>query len=176
MVYYRRNRVAGGTYFFTVALNDRRATTLVDYIDILRTAFSITLRRRPFRIDALVVLPDHLHTLWTLPQNDADYPGRWRAVKSRFTRAAAQSGLDVSQNSKGEYDLWQRRYWEHTIRNEADWARHADYIHFNPVKHGHVRKVGDWPFSSFHRYVQQGLYPSDWSAEGAHRHAGHYGE
>ncbi len=162
MVQYRRNYVEGGTYFFTVVLRDRRSTVLVDYIGPLRDAFRYVRHQRPFTIDAVVVMPDHIHTIWTLPLNDTDYAGRWRAIKSRFTRRLVRLGVPLMRNAKGEYDLWQRRYWEHTIRDNNDMARHVDYIHYNPVKHGHVASVSDWPYSSFHRFVDADLYPIDW--------------
>lgn len=129
MVLYRRNRVPGGSYFFTVTLRDRRSTLLVERIEPLRAAFRHTLQRYPFVIEALVVLPDHLHTIWTLPPEDTDYAGRWKSIKSRFTRTLAGEGFNMSRNAKGEYDLWQRRYWEHTLRDEIDFTRHLDYIH-----------------------------------------------
>lgn len=176
MVQYRRNRVPGGTYFFTVTLRDRRATMLVEYVDALRTAFRKTLRDRPFVVDAIVVLPDHLHAVWTLPQEDDDFAGRWRSIKSRFTRALVKSDAELVRNSEGEYDLWQRRDWEHTIRDDVDLARHVDYIHFNPVKHGLVEQVGDWPYSSFHRFVRRGLCPADWAGIDMKSENGGYGE
>ena len=163
MVQYRRNRVAGGTYFFTVTLWERKSATLIDRIDDLRKAFRGVLKERPFRIDAMVVLPDHLHVVWTLPPGDADYAGRWRMIKSRFTHAVAKAGIDLSHNAKGEFNLWQRRYWEHTVRDEKDFERHIDYIHYNPVKHGWVNQVHEWPHSTFHRYVRMGIYPKDWA-------------
>jgi putative transposase len=175
MVLYRRNRVPGGTYFFTVTLRDRRATTLVAHIEALRMAFRETRRKEPFVTDAMVVLPDHLHAVWTLPPEDDDYAGRWRSIKSRFTHTLVNSGVRLTRNPKGEYDLWQRRYWEHTIRDEADLVRHLDYVHFNPVKHGLVERVADWPYSSFHRFVRQGLCAPDW-AGGVTSDNGSYGE
>jgi putative transposase len=159
VVQCRRNYVPGGAFFFTVALRDRRATTLVNNIGALRAAMWRTLRQRPFVIDAMVVLPDHIHTVWTLPSCDVDYAGRWRLLKSCFTQALTKAGAGLLRNARGECDLWQRRYWEHTIRGVADLARHVDYIHFNPVKHRLVERVGDWPYSTFHRYVRGGLYP-----------------
>ena len=162
MVRYRRNFVPGGTYFFTVTLADRRSTILVDHIAALREAFRTARRERPFAIDAIVILPEHLHVLMTLPQNDTDYSGRWRRIKSMFARLVARR-MPLERNRRGEYALWQRRFWEHTIRDESDFERHADYIHFNPVKHGHVGRVKDWPYSSFHRLVRLGLYPEDWA-------------
>lgn len=163
MVNYRRNRVPGGTYFFTVTLRDRSSRLLVEHIDSLRAALRSVRRAQPFRVEAIVVLPEHLHTIWTLPDGDVDYPGRWRAIKSAFTHAVVRSGVAIPRNEKGEYALWQRRYWEHTITDEDDYRRHVDYIHFNPVKHGWVKQVCDWPNSSFHRYVEQGLLPPDWA-------------
>ena len=163
MVNYRRNRIAGGTYFFTVTLRDRRAAFLTTHIDALRQVFRDARRARPFQIEAIAVMPDHLHTIWCLPAGDADYAGRWRMIKSRFTRQLVQRGVAMNRNAKGEYDLWQRRYWEHTIRDDLDLQKHVDYIHYNPVKHGLVKRVMDWPYSSFHRYVRQGMIPADWA-------------
>lgn len=163
MVNYRRNLVPGGTYFFTVTLRGRSSRLLTEHIALLRAAFRSVKRKQPFHIDAIVILPEHLHTIWTLPEGDAGYPGRWRAVKSAFTRAVVKSGVAVEHNEKGEYALWQRRYWEHTIADEEDYRRHVDYIHYNPVKHGCAKQVADWPYSSFHHYVRQGILPHDWA-------------
>jgi putative transposase len=127
-------------------------------------------------MEAVVVLPDHLHTVWTLPRDDSDYSSRWRAIKSRFTRAIRKRGVSLIPNAKGEYDLWQRRYWEHTIRDMDDLQRHVDYIHYNPVKHGLVKRVADWPFSSFHRYVRLGWISPDWGSVSTLSHAGDFGE
>lgn len=164
MVHYRRNRVAGATYFFTVTLADRRSRVLTDHVDILRGVFRRVRAARPFEMVVMVVMPEHLHTVWTLPEGDADYSGCWKAIKAGFTHELRRGGMELARNAKGEYDLWQRRFWEHTVRDEADLARHADYIHYNPVKHGLVERVKDWPWSSFHRYVRQGLLPEDWAA------------
>ena len=176
MVNYRRNRVAGGTYFFTLTLRDRHASTLVDHIDALRQAFRTTRHKRPFELDAIVVLPEHLHAVWTLPPDDNDYSSRWRSIKSLFTKALKGQMANVARNRRGEHDLWQRRYWEHTVRNEEDLRRHIDYLHFNPVKHGLVNRVRDWPYSSFHRFVQRGLYDNDWGGGGVEGKADKYGE
>ena len=162
MVRYRRNFVSGGTFFFTVTLADRRSSTLVEQIGHLREAFRLTRRERPFAVDAIVVLPDHLHAILKLPQDDADFSGRWRRIKAVFTHNVVRVGLSVARNQRGEYELWQRRVWEHTVRDETDFARHVDYIHFNPVKHGLVSRVSDWPHSSFNRYVRGGVLPRDW--------------
>jgi putative transposase len=161
MVRYRRNFVPGGTFFFTVTLADRRSSVLVEHIAVLRAAFRVTRSERPFAIDAIVVLPDHLHTIITLPSYDSDFSGRWRRIKSYFTRRIATQDEKL-RNQRGEYALWQRRFWEHTVRDEADFSRHVDYIHYNPVKHGLVSCARDWPYSSFHRYVRRGLLPHDW--------------
>jgi len=167
MVHYRRNFLPGGTFFFTVTLADRRSSVLVEHIDLLRRAFRKTRRERPFSVDAVAVLPDHLHIVMTLPLDDADFPGRWKRIKSLFTHHLVATGFDCKRNRRGEYALWQRRYWEHTIRNEPDFTRHIDYIHYNPVKHGLVPRVRDWRHSSFHRYVKLGVLTKDWGGFGA---------
>ncbi len=176
MVLYRRNRIAGGTYFFTVTLRDRRSALLVARIDDSRHAFRAVKRERPFRLDAMAVLPDHLHAIWTLPAGDDDYSGRWPAIKAQFTRAAAAAGIKLARDAKGEYDLWQRRFWKHTIRNERDLQTHVDCIHFNPVKHGCVKRVRDWPHLTFHRYVHSGLYSIDWAGGDTTHTDGAFGE
>jgi len=165
MVRYRRNFVPGGTYFFTVTLADRTSSALVRHVDALRTAFRVARRERPFAIDAIVILPDHLHAIWTLPPGDADFSGRWKRIKAQFTRGLVADGLPVKRHRNGEYALWQRRFWEHTIRNEIDFERHVDYVHINPVKHKLVSRTGDWPYSSFHAYVRRGLLPADWAGD-----------
>ena len=162
MVSYRRNYIPGGTYFFTVTLADRNSDLLVRHIALLRSAFRTVKALRRFRIDAIVVLPEHLHAVLTLPPGDAGYPSRWKSIKARFTRALVAQGHALLCDDRGEYTLWQRRYWEHTIRDEADFRRHVDYIHFNPVKHGLAARVVDWPHSSFHHFVRIGLLPEDW--------------
>ncbi|MET0029441.1 MAG: transposase [Candidatus Thiodiazotropha sp.] len=166
MVNYRRNRIPGGSYFFTLTLQNRKATTLVEHIDLLRNAFRHAQRQRPFTLDAIVVLPEHLHTIWTMPKEDYDFSSRWHLIKSHFTRVLRALEGQLEPDSRGEYRIWQKRFWEHTIRNGEDYIRHRDYIHFNPVKHSHVTRVRDWPWSSFHRYVRQGHYPIDWCGEG----------
>jgi putative transposase len=166
MTNYRRNRVNGGSYFFTVNLADRTSTLLIDHIDLLRSAVSYTRERHSFTVDAMVILPDHLHAVWTLPLNDADYATRWRLIKTMFSRGVPRDeNRTASRMNKGERGIWQRRYWEHTIRDDLDFSRHVDYVHINPVKHGYVTRVADWPHSSFHRYVKDGVLPSDWAGE-----------
>jgi len=172
---YRRNFIPGGTYFFTVTLADRGSSVLVDRVDALRLAFRATRAERPFTIDAIVILPDHLHAIFTLPLEDADFSGRWRRIKGHFSSHAIRAGIAAERRANGEYALWQRRFWEHTIRDENDFARHVDYIHINPIKHGLVSRVRDWPHSSFHQYVRAGLLPNDWAGEGSEEGAG-YGE
>ncbi len=166
MTSYRRNFVPGDSYFFTVNLADRRSRLLTDHIDLLRAAFRAVRSRHPFTIEAVVVLPDHLHAIWTLPEGDEGFATRWRLIKATFSRALpVGERVSASRRSKGERGVWQRRYWEHTLRDDADFTRHADYVHFNPVKHGHVGRVRDWPYSSFHRMVRLGYYPQDWAGD-----------
>ena len=167
MTGYRRNRVPGGTYFFTVNLEDRRSTLLVQHIDILWAAVRRVKGRAPFHIDAWVVLPEHMHCLWTLPEGDSDFSRRWKEIKAAFSRNMAdEEYVSSSRLRKGERGIWQRRFWEHTIRDERDYAIHMDYIHFNPVKHGLVAEVAGWPYSSFHRCVEMGIYPVEWGGNG----------
>ena len=176
MTNYRRNFVLGGSYFFTLNLAERRLQLLTQHIGLLRSAFREVRGRHPFTIDAIVVLPDHLHAIWTLPEGDAGFALRWRLIKSAFSRGLPRNErLSPSRFSKGERGIWQRRYWEHTLRDEKDCERHADYIHFNPVKHGHVGRVQDWPYSSFHRMVRLGAYPADWAGDSA-GDRDHFGE
>jgi len=164
---YRRNRVAGGTYFFTVNLLDRNSKLLVERISVLRDAVRAVRARAPFHIDACVVLPEHLHCIWTLPPNDTDYSGRWHGLKTLFATAMPHTEWrSATRVRKGERGIWQRRFWEHTIRDDREYAVHMDYVHFNPVKHGFVANAADWPYSSFRRCVALGLYPADWSIGG----------
>jgi putative transposase len=172
MTNYRRNFVAGASYFYTVNLAHRRSRLLTQHIGPLRAAFRYARARHLFAIEAIVVLPDHLHAIWTLPDGDADFALRWRLIKSAFSRALPRREcISESRMSKAERGIWQRRYWEHTLRDEKDFARHADYIHYNPVKHGHVNRAVDWPFSSFHRMVRLGIYPRDWGGDVTHNGA-----
>jgi putative transposase len=161
MVNYRRVRVPGSTYFFTVTLHNRGTDVLAARSDLLREVFRSVRQRRPFVIDAVVVLPDHLHTLWTMPEGDSDYSGRWRAIKAQFSRALANDGVSLVRNRRGGYDLWQRRFWEHMIRDDDDFVRHVDYIHYNPVKHGLVENPFDWRWSSIHAYARKSII-ADW--------------
>ena len=141
---YRRNFAEGGCYFFTVNLAERKRYLLVEHIDALRAAIRIVRSRHPFQIDAMVVMPDHLHAVFTLPPGDADYPTRWTLIKAGFSRNIPKTEhISASRRSKGERGIWQRRFWEHTLQDENDFRRHIDYIHYNPVKHGYVaRRLG----------------------------------
>jgi putative transposase len=163
MVQYRRSRVTGGTFFFTVNLRDRRLTLLAERADALRDIVHDVRTELPFVIDAMVVLPDHWHAVWTLPPNDAGYARRIQLIKARFTRHLVREGIDIAKDTRGEYRLWQRRFWEHTIRDDRDFESHVNYVHINPVKHGHVARAIEWPHSTIHRYVENGLLPSDWA-------------
>jgi putative transposase len=165
---YRRARIEGGIFFFTLALADRSSDLLVREIDRLRRAYADVQRKLPFETVAICILPDHLHALWSLPDGDADFASRWSLLKSGFSRGLPPSKTrSASKIVKREKGLWQRRYWEHAIRDEVDFERHVDYIHYNPVKHRLVTRVADWPHSSFHRYVAQGMLPVDWAGDAA---------
>ena len=164
---YRRARLAGGTWFFTVNLLQRKDNDLlVRRVDLLREVVRQVQGKRPFTIDAWVVLPEHLHCIWTLPPGDADFSTRWRLIKSAFSRAIPptewRSAVRLRTNERG---VWQRHFWEHLITDEQDYARHLDYVHVNPLKHGWVKRVQDWPYSTFHRYVRDGVYPPDWCGD-----------
>ena len=160
---YRRLRVPGGTYFFTANLRDRQSDLLTTHIATLREAVRATRARAPFHIDAWVVLPDHMHCIWTLPLGDTAYPARWQAIKKAFSRALpATEPRTSTMRARQERGIWQLRYWEHTIRDDHDYAAHMDYTHFNPVKHGLVAHPADWPHSTFHRCISAGLYPPTW--------------
>lgn len=162
---YRRNREAGGTYFFTLVTYQRQhLLTIPENIIRLRTAFKREMHKRSFEIEAIVILPDHLHTLWILPETDDDYSTRWSNIKRYFSTACVGVTGDVlkSRQSKRNKPVWQNRFWEHTIQNERDRQNHMDYIHYNPVKHGLVKSPGEWPYSSFRRSVKKGWYEESW--------------
>ena len=170
MTNYRRYRLKGGCYFFTVVLANRSVGLLTTHINELRTAFRQVMGAHPFTIEAIVILPDHLHCLWTLPSEDDNFSMRWRQIKSHFSRHLPPLEFRSQNNKKrNERGIWQRRFWEHVIRDEADYRRHMDYIHYNPVKHGYVKRVVDWEYSSFHRLVEQGVYSLNWTGEGVHQ-------
>ncbi|WP_435686092.1 REP-associated tyrosine transposase [Sedimenticola selenatireducens] len=174
---YRRADVKGGTYFFTVNLAERHCRLLVEKVDALRNAIRVVKQRHPFYIDAFVVLPDHLHAIWTLPEGDSDFAMRWLLTKAGFSRQMPMvERRSASRKGKGERGIWQRRYWEHLIRDMGDYQRHVDYIHYNPVKHGYVEHAVKWPYSSLHRYISFGLLGSDWGVGMASDIEGGYGE
>jgi len=156
---YRRAFIPGGCWFFTVNLLERRRTLLVDHIDSLRESIAKTRHKYPFEINAFVVLPNHLHAIWTLPPGDADFSTRWRLIKTAFAKSLPkQERLSAVRKARNERGVWQRRFWEHMIRNETDYARHIEYCYINPVKHGLVTRVRDWPHSSFRRDVERGIF------------------
>ena len=173
---YRRARLKGGTYFSTVVTHSRiKIFNRSDNVELLRQAFRKVIKRHPFKIDAFVLLPDHLHCIWILPQGDADFSTRWRLIKSCFSRQIGLVGWVEGRNPtktitstsslrKNKNSVWQRRFWEHLIRNHEDLIRHVEYIHYNPVKHGLTKAPSDWDYSSFQRYVEKGKYDIKWGA------------
>jgi putative transposase len=164
---YRRANIAGGTYFFTVnTLRRLPVLTEVPVREALREAIRHTRLTAPFDIDAWVLLPDHLHCIWTLPQGDAAFSMRWSKIKRYVSQRCGDTfgfeNVSSSRTRRHESGLWQRRFWEHQIRDDADFARHVDYVHWNPVKHGLVARAVDWPYSTFRRFVRDGVYAPDW--------------
>ncbi len=167
---YRRAKIAGATYFFTVVTDGRRPifkdATAVAMFD---AGLKRIKDRHPFDVDAYVILPDHMHMLWTLPDGDANYSTRWRLIKEAFTKAYTRLASPLPQNpsrrSKGEQAVWQRRFWEHVIRNDDDFTAHVEYIHYNPVRHELVAAARDWPHSSFSEWVERGAYEPHWGSD-----------
>jgi putative transposase len=162
---YRRAWHTGGTYFFTVNLLERSNNDLlVRHIDLLRESVRVVRASYPFTIHAWVVLPEHLHCVIELPIGDADFALRWRLIKSHFSKSLSKTELlSATRVRRGERGIWQRRFWEHLIRDEKDFSAHMDYVHINPLKHGLVKKIADWPYSTFHGLVEQGVYPINWA-------------
>lgn len=164
---YRR-LITGSTFFFTVVAHRRRPIFCGSAIRLaLAQGIRFVRNTRPFEIDAWVLLPDHMHCIWTLPPDDSDYSTRWSAIKRYVSTGTGRTLSDdalssASRRAHRESTIWQRRFWEHRIRDENDFERHMDYIHFNPVKHRYVERIGDWPYSTFHRYAREGMYPQDW--------------
>ena len=160
---YRRARAKGGTFFFTVVTHQRIPLLAgPENAQLLRLSIKHVMDKHPFKIDAFVLLPDHLHCIWTLPDGDDNFSTRWRLIKNTFTRQCDvkyKQRPTQSRFLKKEQMIWQRRFWEHQIRDDYDFEKHIDYIHYNPVKHGYVDRVCDWPYSTFHRYVRSGVYP-----------------
>ena len=177
---YRRVKTAGGTYFFTLTTNLRRPILTTEIVrQALRQGIQQARQTLPFKIEAWVLLPDHLHTIWTLPHDHDNYSSRWAIIKRQVSKIYAADSLERisdSRQRRRESGIWQRRFWEHYIRNDLDFERHMDYLHWNPVKHGYVRKVIDWQFSSFHRLVSEGIYPSDWGGEEVNKDMDGFGE
>lgn len=161
---YRRCRVEGGCYFFTVNLLERQDNPwLIDNIDLFRDVVKRVRTQYPFHIDGWVILPDHMHCIWTLPKGDQNYSNRLRLIKGIFARELPKTEwLSSVRYRKGERGIWQRRFWEHTIRNDEDYATHMNYLHYNPVKHGYVESVNDWLYSTFHSLVRKEVYPRGW--------------
>jgi putative transposase len=177
---FRRYFVPGGTFFFTV-VTDRRAPVFGDpqARTLMGTALRECRERQPFRIEAIVLLPDHLHTIWTLPSGDDAYPLRWARIKRSFTRAWLLAGgleqpTSTGRQRDGRRGVFQPKYWEHTVRDDDDLERHVEYIHYNPVRHGLVACPRDWPASSFHRWVRTGDYPADWACGAIAQDAGRF--
>jgi putative transposase len=166
---YRRAQEGGATYFFTVVTYRRQPVLMrPDVLDALRAAFRRVRTAKPFKLDAIVVLADHLHAIWTLPPGDAGFGARWGMIKRDVSKSVVSPDgmpINASMASRLESGLWQRRFWEHLIRNDDDYARHMDYIHYNPVKHGYANSAADWPHSSFRKCVERGIYPMDWAGE-----------
>jgi putative transposase len=162
---YRRAWHPGGTCFFTVNLLQRQGNDLLTrHIETLRTVVKSVQLRHPFRIHAWVLLPEHLHCMIELPTEDSDYATRWRLIKADFSKALPRTErISAVRDHRGERGIWQRRYWEHLIRDERDYRAHMDCVHINPLKHGLVERVAEWPYSTFHRLVAQGIYPADWA-------------
>lgn len=172
MADYRRCYIPGGSYFFTV-VTARRARILANDSarGCLRDAIRWCREDFPFHIDALVMLPDHIHAIWTLPAGDCDYSKRWGIVKKRFTetwleRGGPEQTVTASRMRNRRRGIWQPRFWEHALRDERDYQNHLDYLHFNPVKRGLVNNVAEWPYSSFHHWVKRGVYAADWGSSG----------
>ena len=167
---YRRLRFKGGMYFFTVVTHERKPIlTTPENLQLLKQAIKHVEKKKPFKLVAIVVLPDHLHCLLLLPEEDDDFSTRWRLIKSYFSKKCAmESPIPISDSrcSKNEKSIWQRRFWEHLIKSDEDLSRHLDYIHLNPVKHGFVSSPRDWPHSSFHRFRQKGYYDENFGDKG----------
>jgi len=160
---YRRATEKGGSYFFTVNLADRSTSLLTENVGLLRSTIRTVRTAHPFELTAIVVMPEHLHCIWQLPVGDADYSVRWALIKAGFSRGLPRGeSIAKSRIGRRERGIWQRRYWEHLIRDENDLRRHIDYIHFNPVKHGYVQRAADWQWSSLHQFVRDGRLPPNW--------------
>ena len=159
---YRRLLVNGGTYFFTVVTYKRQLLLCEEHaLSRLKAAFRYVMKTHPYRMDGLVVLPDHVHCVWTLPENDDDFSVRWHRLKRHFS-----IGIDGSTNHRRGKHIWQNRFWEHLIRDEKNLHHCLDYMHYNPVKHGYVAKPSDWKYSTFLQHVKHGHYDMNWGSNG----------
>ncbi|MBC8551327.1 MAG: transposase [Candidatus Brocadiales bacterium] len=171
---YRRANAKGGTYFFTVVTYRRQEFLCNENVrTALRDGISDVQTKHPFTIDGWVLLPNHLHCIWTLPEHDSNFGIRWAMIKRFITKRCGpdlrrDDWMNASKRKRNESTIWQRRFWEHMIRDEDDFNKHLNYIHFNPVKHGLVTCVKDWPHSTFHRCVREGIYPPDWGGDGTY--------
>ncbi|MFZ6655371.1 REP-associated tyrosine transposase [Undibacterium sp. TJN19] len=160
---YRRANVPGATYFFTVNLQDRKSQLLTEHIGALRSAFRTVQTQYPFEIIAMVVMPDHLHAIWQLPEGDIDFSMRWSLIKATFSKALPkQEAISISREKKRERGIWQRRFWEHMIRDDDDLEKHIAYVHYNPVKHGYADRASAWAYSSLHKFIAQGMIDPGW--------------
>lgn len=164
---YRRKFIKGGTWFFTINLLDRKSNLLIEHFDDFIKALKSIKQNHPFRLDALTVLPEHFHMIMSLPETEADFSTRIRLIKGQFSRQIPNKdhNKSLSRTIRGERTIWQRRFWEHQIRNQEDYNRHIEYCYINPVKHGHVSRVKDWQYSTFHRDVQRGLFDDNWAGD-----------
>ena len=167
---YHRDRTEGGTWFFTVVAFERRPIFCRErFRNSLNQSILKTRENHPFKINAWVLLPDHLHCVWTLPENDANFSIRWKLIKQYVSRDCQstfrmQTEISAIKKMRRESSIWQRRFWEHRIQGEKDFENHLNYLHFNPVKHGLCQSPSQWPFSSFHKYQSRGVYSKDWAA------------
>ena len=163
---YRRAKTKGGCYFFTVNLANRNQHLLTEHIDILRSNINRVKNNHPFKVDAMVILPEHLHAVITLPDDDSDYAKRWMLIKSGFSRQMPKKEIiNQSKKNKRERGIWQRRYWEHQIRDDKDYENHVNYVHYvhyNPVKHGYVNQASEWSYSTIHQYIKNGILSQNW--------------
>jgi putative transposase len=170
MSHYRRSNTTGASYFFTVVSYRRQGFLCLPPVrEALRAGIIAAQVKHPFEINAWVLLPDHVHTVWTLPEGDANFSVRWQTIKRMVSHQCKDllhkpEYMTSSKIKHGENTLWQRRYWEHQIRSDKDFENHVDYIHYNPVKHRLVERVEDWPYSTFHKHVKRGVYPADWGS------------
>lgn len=163
---YIRDKTKGGCYFLTFNLLDRKSSLLLTHIDKFRDAYAKTLQHHQFKLDAMVVLPDHVHIMITLPPNSDNYAVIVASLKSQFSRQINKTEIITSsRHAKRERGIWQRRFWEHRIRDEIDYQNHMDYIHYNPVKHGYVINPQDWQYSTLHKLIKKGVYPPDWGTD-----------